>query len=50
MVGRYDRSDVCRFCVNHDEEKQKCVCEDHLNCRDCMMPRAVMLRDVVIKE
>ncbi len=47
MTGRYE---VCRYCANYQKDTQKCECEDYMNCRECPMPRMIMLKDVVVRE
>lgn len=38
-------SGICKHC-SKQSKGGRCVCKDYMTCRDCPMPRRVMLRDM----
>lgn len=39
---------ICPHCMNH--RKGKCECDDYLKCRDCPMPRKVLILERLGRE
>ena len=50
VIERCGRYAVCKYCINNPKDTKKCECKDHMQCRDCEMPRMVMLMDMVMGE
>lgn len=41
----------CRYCIctkGTGNDGSECSCEDHERCRDCIMPRRVMILDIYL--
>lgn len=38
-------SGICKHC-SKQSKRGRCVCKDYMTCRDCPMPRRVMLMDM----